>query len=171
MIALNDVWRIYQVGDAPVVALQGVNLRIGDGEFLAIVGPSGSGKSTLLQIIGLLDRPSRGTVELDGRDLGGLSDGRVNWSFVQSASLAPSITLPPWGADLAAPEVRGGSFTWNFGAVRSGSELEQVLHAYAQNSLTGHGQFWGPTQAGLEYQLFILGGPWAPHATENPGGG
>lgn len=103
--------------------------------------------------------------------LGGLSDGRVNWSFVQSASLAPSITLPPWGADLAAPEVRGGSFTWNFGAVRSGSELEQVLHAYAQNSLTGHGQFWGPTKAGLEYQLFILGGPWAPHATETPGGG
>ena len=43
--------------------------------------------------------------------LGGLSDGRVNWSFVQSASLAPSITLPPWGADLAAPEVRGGSFS------------------------------------------------------------
>jgi ABC-type lipoprotein export system ATPase subunit len=74
MITLNDVWRIYQVGESPVVALQGVNLQIRDGEFLAIVGPSGSGKSTLLQIIGLLDRPSHGTVELDGRDLGGLSD-------------------------------------------------------------------------------------------------
>ncbi len=102
--------------------------------------------------------------------LGGLTDGRITWSFVQSALLAPSITLPPWGADLAAPEVRGGSFTWSFGAVRSEFDLEQVLHAYGQNSVTGHGEFWGPTEPGLEYQLHLHGGPWAPHATEPSGG-
>lgn len=74
MLELDHVWRIYPVGESLVVALQDVSLRIEDGEFLAIVGPSGSGKSTLLQIIGLLDRPTRGTVALDGRDLGALSD-------------------------------------------------------------------------------------------------
>ncbi|MCC7106476.1 MAG: ABC transporter ATP-binding protein [Chloroflexi bacterium] len=73
-MTLNDVWRVYRVGDSEVVALEDVSLRIADGALMAIVGPSGSGKSTLLQMIGLLDRPSRGTVELDGRDVGTLSD-------------------------------------------------------------------------------------------------
>src|SRR5690348_18483919 len=74
MLKLNGVWRTYQVGDAEVVALHDVTLPIGDGEFVAIMGPSGSGKSTLLQIVGLLDRPTRGTVELDGQDTCALSD-------------------------------------------------------------------------------------------------
>ena len=74
MLKLTGVWRTYQVGDAEVVALRDVTLPIDDGEFLAIMGPSGSGKSTLLQIVGLLDRPTRGTVELDGQDVGTLSD-------------------------------------------------------------------------------------------------
>ncbi|HYU17115.1 MAG TPA: ABC transporter ATP-binding protein [Chloroflexota bacterium] len=75
MLRLDGVWRNYEVGDSLVSALQDVSLQIADGEFVAIVGPSGSGKSTLLQIVGLLDRPTRGSVELDGRDVGALSDG------------------------------------------------------------------------------------------------
>jgi putative ABC transport system ATP-binding protein len=74
MLTLSDVSRVYEVGDAEVQALADVNLTIGEGDFLTIVGPSGSGKSTLLQMIGLLDRPSSGTIALDGRDLGSLSD-------------------------------------------------------------------------------------------------
>jgi ABC-type lipoprotein export system ATPase subunit len=74
MLKLSGVWRTYQVGDAEVVALHDVTLAIGDGEFVAIMGPSGSGKSTLLQIVGLLDRPTRGTVELDGQDVSALGD-------------------------------------------------------------------------------------------------
>jgi ABC-type lipoprotein export system ATPase subunit len=74
MLRLNGVWRKYQVGDAEVVALHDVTLPIDAGEFVAITGPSGSGKSTLLQIVGLLDRPTRGTVELDGHDVSSLSD-------------------------------------------------------------------------------------------------
>jgi ABC-type lipoprotein export system ATPase subunit len=74
MLQLTDVWRTHQVGESEVIALRDVNLHVADGEFMAIIGPSGSGKSTLLQILGLLDRPTRGTVELDGRDLAGLSD-------------------------------------------------------------------------------------------------
>ena len=75
MLTLHHVWRTYPVGDDEVVALRDVNLEIHDGDFMAIVGPSGSGKSTLLQIIGMLDRPSRGVVELDGQDLVALDDG------------------------------------------------------------------------------------------------
>jgi putative ABC transport system ATP-binding protein len=61
----------------PVRALDGVSLTVQRGEFVAIVGPSGSGKSTLLALIGALDRPTHGTVKLDGMDLARLRDGRV----------------------------------------------------------------------------------------------
>src|SRR3954471_2009189 len=74
MLRLNRVWRTHPVGEEEIVALRDVNLEIRDGDFMAIVGPSGSGKSTMLQIVGLLDRPSRGVVELDGRDLDELDD-------------------------------------------------------------------------------------------------
>ncbi|MFN8523155.1 MAG: ATP-binding cassette domain-containing protein [Chloroflexota bacterium] len=74
MLKLSHVWRTYPVGDSEVVALRDVSLTINQGDYMAIVGPSGSGKSTLLQIVGLLDRPSRGVVELDGRDLSSLGD-------------------------------------------------------------------------------------------------
>lgn len=74
MLYLDHVWRIYPSGAVAVVALADVTLAIRPGEFVAITGPSGSGKSTLLQIVGLLDRPSRGRVLLHGQDLSLLSD-------------------------------------------------------------------------------------------------
>jgi len=74
MLSLQHVWRVHPVGDEEVVALEDVSLEIRDGDFMAIVGPSGSGKSTMLQIIGLLDKPTRGAVELDGQDLNDLDD-------------------------------------------------------------------------------------------------
>jgi putative ABC transport system ATP-binding protein len=74
MLALNAVWRTYTVGGSEVVALRDVSLRVAPADFLAVVGPSGSGKSTLLQILGLLDRPSHGSVRLDGQELAELDD-------------------------------------------------------------------------------------------------
>ncbi len=74
MIEVRGVSRRYQMGEAEVWALRGATLRIPDGDYLTIVGPSGSGKSTFLQIVGLLDRPTVGSVELDGRDVGQLGD-------------------------------------------------------------------------------------------------
>jgi putative ABC transport system ATP-binding protein len=73
-ITLTSVSKIYPVGDAEVVALDHVSLHIDSGDFVAIIGPSGSGKSTLLQILGLLDRPTHGSVVFDGREVGALSD-------------------------------------------------------------------------------------------------
>jgi putative ABC transport system ATP-binding protein len=74
VITLEDVWRIYQVGDAEVQALKGVSLSIEAGEHVALVGPSGSGKSTLLHILGCLDRPTRGRYLFEGRDTGALTE-------------------------------------------------------------------------------------------------
>ncbi len=74
MIELSQVSRIFTVGDQEVGALRGINLGIGAGDYVSIMGPSGSGKSTLLNLIGLLDRPTSGTYKLDGRDVTSLND-------------------------------------------------------------------------------------------------
>lgn len=74
MIQLEDVWRIFRVGEGEVHALKGVTLTIERGEHVALVGPSGSGKSTLLHIVGCLDRPTRGRYLLEGREVGSLSE-------------------------------------------------------------------------------------------------
>ena len=75
MYRLSDVTKEY--GHGAVLALRDVDLTLADGEWLAVRGPTGHGKSTLLQIMGGLDRPTRGTVELDGRDLGRMSETAV----------------------------------------------------------------------------------------------
>ena len=70
LIELKEVYKIYQMGEETVHALDGVDITIDQGEFVAIVGSSGSGKSTAMNIIGCLDVPTSGTYLLDGRDVG-----------------------------------------------------------------------------------------------------
>jgi len=74
VIQLEEVWRIFRVGEGEVHALKRVSLMIERGEHVALVGPSGSGKSTLLHIVGCLDRPTRGRYLLGGREVGTLSE-------------------------------------------------------------------------------------------------
>jgi putative ABC transport system ATP-binding protein len=72
-----DVTREYPMEGLTVPALRGVSLRIHPGEFLAIVGPSGSGKSTLMHLLGCLDRPTSGSLRIDGREISELSDSEL----------------------------------------------------------------------------------------------
>lgn len=72
-----DVTRTYKMDGVAVTALQGVSVRIEEGEFAAILGPSGSGKSTLMHLLGCLDRPTTGTLHISGRDVAKLSDGEL----------------------------------------------------------------------------------------------
>jgi putative ABC transport system ATP-binding protein len=69
VIQLQDVTRVYRVGEVETPALRGVTLDIGNGEFTAIVGPSGSGKTTMLQLMGCLDKPTDGTVRINEQDV------------------------------------------------------------------------------------------------------
>ena len=77
MIILEQVKKVYNLGSVQVIALDGVDLSISDGEMVAIMGVSGSGKSTLMNILGCLDVPTSGTYKLDGEDVGGLSDDKL----------------------------------------------------------------------------------------------
>jgi putative ABC transport system ATP-binding protein len=78
MIKLQDVWRLYHMGEETINALAGITLEINQGEFVSIVGPSGSGKSTLLHIIGGLDSPTKGNIIVDGQDLSKASDSELS---------------------------------------------------------------------------------------------
>ena len=73
LIQVNELTKSYGAGEAQVLALHGVNVAIGRGEYIAIMGPSGSGKSTLMNILGCLDRPTSGTYILDRQDVSQLS--------------------------------------------------------------------------------------------------
>ena len=74
ILETNNLRKIYGSGDTEVRALDGVNLSVENGEFVAIVGTSGSGKSTLLHMLGGLDRPTEGSVTVDGKNIFELKD-------------------------------------------------------------------------------------------------
>jgi putative ABC transport system ATP-binding protein len=77
LIELDEISKVYQMGEIEVHALCGVSLSVERGEMIAIVGASGSGKSTLMNVIGCLDQPTSGTYTLNGQDVGRLNDDRL----------------------------------------------------------------------------------------------
>jgi putative ABC transport system ATP-binding protein len=77
LIRATDVTKTYVMGDQKVRALDGVSLAVAEGEFIAIMGPSGSGKSTMMNLIGALDVPTSGRLEIDGRDIAQLSSDEL----------------------------------------------------------------------------------------------
>jgi putative ABC transport system ATP-binding protein len=99
IVAARELARDYRFGEEHVHALRGVTFDIRDGEYVAIVGPSGCGKSTLLNLIGAIDKPTSGTVEIRGKSAGGMSDRDAtlfrlkNVGFVfQRFYLLPTLT-------------------------------------------------------------------------------
>lgn len=76
VIEVADVWKLHKLGDEIVKALVAADLQVTEGEFVCLMGPSGSGKSTLLNIIGGLDRPTKGTVKVAGRDTATLTESQ-----------------------------------------------------------------------------------------------
>ena len=100
LIEVDDVRKTYRMGDVEVTALQGITLRIGRGEFVAIMGSSGSGKSTLMAILGGLDRPSSGRYVLEDIDVSTMSKGelarlrneKIGFVF-QSFNLIPDLDV------------------------------------------------------------------------------
>src|SRR5262245_49701825 len=99
MYELIGVTKTYETKRGTVAALDGVDLRIEDGELLAVQGPTGHGKTTLLQMLGGLDRPTSGTVAFDGHELGALTETTMtdlrarNFGFVfQTFNLIPTLT-------------------------------------------------------------------------------
>ncbi len=118
LLRLEAVTRHYHVGSETVRALDGVDLILGKGEYLAIMGPSGSGKSTLMNLLGCLERPGSGRYLLDGEDVGSLDDdarlsrlrGRLIGFVFQTFNLLPrldatdNVALPLVYQGVPAPE-------------------------------------------------------------------
>lgn len=100
LIQLKEIKKVYRTREIETTALDNVNIGIEKGEFVSVMGPSGCGKSTLLNIIGLLDQPSAGSVEIDGQPTAGLSDkamaslrnSKLGFVF-QSFHLIPTLNV------------------------------------------------------------------------------
>ncbi|HEY5442452.1 MAG TPA: ABC transporter ATP-binding protein, partial [Candidatus Saccharimonadales bacterium] len=99
MLKVTDLKKIFQSGDLKVAAVNGVSFSVPEGQFASIVGRSGSGKTTLLSLLGGLDKPSGGAIEIDGQDISGLSDHaligyrcrKIGFVF-QGYNLVPNLT-------------------------------------------------------------------------------
>ena len=107
LIELRNVYKIYQMGTETVHALDGIDLTIDKGEFVAIVGQSGSGKSTMMNVLGCLDIPTRGDYFLDGTDVRELTDKELShirnkqigfifqqYNLIQSLTVLENVELP-----------------------------------------------------------------------------
>lgn len=129
LLEFRDIYKIYQMGDTEVHAIDGISMQVYPGEFLAIVGPSGSGKSTCMNIIGCLDVPTSGAYLLDGKDVSHMNDNELaeirnkklgfifqQYNLIPKLTVRQNVELPLLYAGLSEKEQ----------AVRAMESLERV---------------------------------------------
>ena len=117
IVKTDQVVKEYRMGNNVVKALNGVNLEIYQGEYLSLMGPSGSGKSTLFNMIGALDRPTKGSVFIDGQNTSGLTTSQIAWlrchkigyifqsyNLLHVMTALENVTLPMIFAGLSVKE-------------------------------------------------------------------
>jgi len=149
-IDLDDLTKRYRVGDVDVTALDGINLHVDEAAFVAIVGPSGCGKTTLLNMIGALDTPTSGSVQVAGVDVSGASQAdrsmlrRHSVSFIfQTFNLFPGLT--------ALENVRFGA-----DAARTSKPAERAQQALAQVGLADRHRHFPHQLSGGEQQRVAI---------------
>lgn len=119
MIQLKEIGKVFRTSEIETVALDNVNINIGKGEFVAVMGPSGCGKSTLLNIIGMLDKPTSGTVTIAGTSGEGMSDSEMatfrnrtigfvfqSFHLIQSLNVIDNVEMPLVYSGMGAAERR-----------------------------------------------------------------
>ncbi len=117
MIKLTGINKIYRTNEIETLALENVNITVDKGEFVSIMGPSGCGKSTLLNIIGLLDKPTSGQIEIDGTVIGRMSDKKLSafrnkelgfvfqsFHLINSLNVIDNVELPLLYRNMRASE-------------------------------------------------------------------
>ena len=150
MIELDNITKMYKMGETEVVALNGVDLRIEQGEMISIIGPSGSGKSTLMNIMGCLDKPTSGQYRLEEIEVSKLSDNKLaeirnkKIGFVfQSFNLLPRTTAL---ANVELPLIYGGA----------GNRRQRVLQALESVGLAHRSHHKPSELAGGEQQRVAI---------------
>lgn len=171
IITLRGIQKVYRTKEIETMALENVNIDVEQGEFVSIMGPSGCGKSTLLNIIGLLDKPTKGTVSILGEDCGTMTDSQLshfrnkNIGFVfQSFHLIPSLNVAD---NVELPLI----YRKGVGASQRKERVEQVLHRLEMSHRMRHlpSQLSGGQSQRVAIARAIVGNPAIVLADEPTG--
>jgi len=119
IIRLENVWKIYSMGEVEVSALKGITVNIDEGEFVAIVGSSGSGKSTMMNLVGCLDLPTKGSIYLDSKDISLMHESELaqirgkkigfifqQFNLISNLTALENVMLPLEFQDMPASEAK-----------------------------------------------------------------